>query len=86
MIAILIAVAAARLPLCPMGTPPIQRAGNTRVCWDGTNLWSPDGQPHEFDHHGFLVASPAAKRKVARECPNANPLYVEAYGKCPVRR
>jgi hypothetical protein len=39
--------------------------------------------PHKCDDHGFLIASPAAKRKVATSCPDANPLYVERYGHCP---
>lgn len=82
MFAMLIAVAVSG-PLCSIGKPPFHKIDGTAVCTDGTNLWSPGGHAHKFDRNGFLIASPQAKAKVKRECPSANPLYVEAYGKCP---
>jgi hypothetical protein len=43
-----------------------------------------DGWRGARDDHGFPVVSPEAKRMTAAKCPDANPLWVEAHGKCPV--
>jgi hypothetical protein len=47
---------------------------------------SSDGWKGSRDANGFPVASEEAKRMTAAKCPDANPLWVEAHGKCPPLR
>lgn len=42
-----------------------------------------DGWTGDRDAHGFPIASEEAKKKAAACKNNANPLYVEKYGRCP---
>lgn len=56
--------------------------GPSSLCSSGPRVPA-DNWPGAHDANGLPLASAEAKRMTAAKCPDANPLWVEAHGKCP---